>query len=76
VAKIAKLDVHVLRNSLVDPRPDWVSHFMVPNANELLVRLTAEGGVEGFGLATSYADIGPLTRPFGNGIAELICPSS
>lgn len=72
MAKIVSLDVSVLRNPTVDPRPHWVSHFMVPSANELLVRLQTDDGVEGFGLATSYTDIGPLTRPFASGIAELI----
>ncbi len=72
MSKIVAMDVHVLRNPERDPRPHWVSHFMVPSANELLVRLRAEDGVEGFGLATSYTDIAPLTRPFASGIAEHI----
>ena len=68
---IDKIDVHVLTTGK-DPRPHWVSHFVVPSANELLVRLTTSDGVEGFGLATSYTDISPITRVFEHGFADLV----
>jgi len=35
-------------------KPFWVSHFIVPNANELLIKIKTKDGVEGFGMATSY----------------------
>lgn len=70
-AKIAKLDVFLLRGPDID-RPHWVSHFIVPTANEVLVRLTTEDGVEGFGLATSYTSAQPIVDIFNGGIDELI----
>ena len=69
--KIEKVEIHVLRNE-AEERPHWVSLFKVPSANELLVRLTTSDGVEGFGLATSYTDISPITRVFENGLADQI----
>ena len=68
---IDKIDVHVLRNP-AEERPHWVSLFKVPSANELLVRLTTSDGVEGFGLATSYTDISPITRVFETDLAEQV----
>ena len=32
-----------------ESRPHWVSHFIVPTANELLVKVKTKEGVEGFG---------------------------
>ena len=55
-----------------EKRPHWVSLFKVPSANELLVRLTTKDGIEGFGLATSYTDISPITNIIKAGIAEKI----
>jgi len=69
--RIVHVDVDVLK-SPDESRPHWVSHFMVPSANELLVRLTTDEGVEGFGLATSYTDITPLTSVFKSGLSERI----
>ncbi len=71
MAKITEIDVQVLRNE-AEERPHWVSLFRVPSANELLVRLRTEDGVEGFGLATSYTDISPITRVFESGLADQI----
>jgi L-alanine-DL-glutamate epimerase-like enolase superfamily enzyme len=53
-------------------KPFWVSHFIVPNANELLVKIKTKDGIEGFGLATSYTDITPILKPFSNGLADFI----
>ena len=53
-----------------DKRPHWVSHFVVPNANEFLIKIKTKEGHEGFGLATSYTDIEPIVRPFKNGISR------
>ena len=49
-------------------KPFWVSHFIVPNANELLIKIKTKDGVEGFGMATSYTDITPIIKPFTNGL--------
>jgi D-galactarolactone cycloisomerase len=68
---IAGLEVFVLRAPETD-RPHWVSHFTVASANEILVRLRTSEGVEGFGLATSYASAEPIIQAFRNGIGEQI----
>ncbi|WP_299849403.1 mandelate racemase/muconate lactonizing enzyme family protein [uncultured Roseovarius sp.] len=72
---ISALDVFLLRGPEID-RPHWVSHFIVPTANEILVRLTTSDGVEGFGLATSYTNAQPIVDVFKNGIADLIIGES
>jgi L-alanine-DL-glutamate epimerase-like enolase superfamily enzyme len=50
--KITEVDVYLL-TAPEDDRPHWVSHFVVPTANDLLVRLKTDAGLEGFGLASS-----------------------
>jgi len=69
--KIAGLEAFVLRAPDTG-RPHWVSHFMVPRANEILIRMRTSEGVEGFGLATSYASVEPIVQAFRNGIGEQI----
>ena len=69
--KITNLDVFILRGPEED-RPHWVSNFIVPTANEILVRLKTNDGVEGFGLATSYTNANPILHVFQSGIADLI----
>jgi len=69
--KIDGLEVFVLRAPDTD-RPHWVSHFTVASATEVLVRLRTSDGVEGFGLATSYASVKPIVQAFRNGIGEQI----
>ena len=69
--KITNLDVFILRGPEED-RPHWVSNFIVPTANEILVRLKTNHGVEGFGLATSYTNANPILHVFQSGIADLI----
>ncbi len=56
-------------------RPHWVSNFIVPSANELLVRLRTDQGIEGFGMGTSYTSIEPVVQVFRSGIGELILGS-
>lgn len=68
---IAEIEVLVLR-APEEKRPHWVSLFKVPTANELLVRLRTNDGLEGFGLATSYTDISPIISVFKSGLAEEI----
>ena len=67
--KITKLDVYVLRAPDTG-RPHWVSHFIVPRANEILVRMHTDEGVEGIGIATSYTPIEAAIGAFRSGIAE------
>ena len=69
--KISKLDVFVLRAPDTG-RPHWVSNFIVPRANEILVRLKTDEGIEGFGIATSYTPIEAAIHAFRTGIAEQI----
>jgi len=53
-------------------RPHWTSHFIVPTANEILVRLYTDEGIEGFGLATSYTPIDFAIKAWKGGLAEQI----
>lgn len=69
--EITELEVHILRASDED-RPHWVSNFIVPKANEILVRMRTDKGIEGFGLATSYKPINAEVKAFKTGITELI----
>jgi D-galactarolactone cycloisomerase len=69
--KITKLDVYILRAPDTG-RPYWVSHFVVPKANEILVRMHTDQGVQGIGIATSYTPIEAAIKAFRSGIAELV----
>jgi len=69
--KITKLDVYILRAPDTG-RPHWVSHFIVPRANEILVRMQTDEGVEGIGIATSYTPIEAAIKAFKSGIAEFV----
>jgi L-alanine-DL-glutamate epimerase-like enolase superfamily enzyme len=69
--KIVDLQVYTLRDK-GNSKPHWVSHFMVPHANEILVHLYTDEGIDGFGLATSYASTEPIVHAFRTGIGELI----
>ena len=69
--KITKLEIHILRAPDTG-RPHWVSNFIVPRANEILVRMHTDEGLEGIGLATSYTPIEVAIQAFGSGIAEQI----
>ena len=69
--KITKLEIHILRAPDTG-RPHWVSNFIVPRANEILVRMHTDEGLEGIGIATSYTPIEAAIQAFGSGIAEQI----
>ena len=69
--KITRLQVYILRAPDAG-RPHWVSHFIVPKANEILVRLQTDAGIEGIGIATSYTPIEAAIHAFRSGIGELI----
>jgi L-alanine-DL-glutamate epimerase-like enolase superfamily enzyme len=69
--KITALQVYILRAPRED-RPHWVSHFIVPRANEILVRMQTDQGLEGIGIATSYTPIEAAIAAFRSGIADLV----
>jgi L-alanine-DL-glutamate epimerase-like enolase superfamily enzyme len=69
--KITGLQIYILR-APDKGRPHWVSHFIVPKANEILVRAQTDEGIEGIGIATSYTPIEAAIHAFRNGIAEQI----
>lgn len=68
---ITEIDIHLLRGPN-ETRPHWVSHFIVPTANEVLVRLRTSDGVEGFGLSTWYIDTGPVIKALQSGLPDEI----
>ena len=72
--KITAVEAYVLR-APEGGRPHWVSHFTVPKANELLVRLRTDEGLEGIGLATSYTPIEAVIHAVRSGICDLIVGS-
>lgn len=69
--KITALDVYILRAPDTG-RPHWVSNFIVPRANEILVRMHTDQGVEGIGIATSYTPIEAAIGAFKSGIADFV----
>jgi L-alanine-DL-glutamate epimerase-like enolase superfamily enzyme len=69
--KITRIEVYTLRDTS-DSKAHWVSHFRVRHANELLVRLYTDEGIDGFGLATSYTSTDPFVRCFRTGLGERI----
>jgi D-galactarolactone cycloisomerase len=69
--KITQLEVHILR-APDEGRPHWVSNFVVPRANEILVRVRTDEGIEGIGIATSYTPIEAAIKAFRTGIGELV----
>src|SRR3970282_612249 len=69
--KITKLDIYILRAPDTG-RPPWVRHFIVPNANEILVRMHTDEGVQGIGIATSYTPIEAAIKAVRSGIADLV----
>ena len=70
-SKIKEIEFSILTTP-DEKRPHWVSLFKVPSANELLVRMKTDDGVEGFGLATSYTDITPLVNVVKGGLSDEI----
>ena len=69
--KITRFEAFILRAPDTG-RPHWVSNFIVPRANEILVRLSTDEGVEGFGIATSYTPIEAAIHALKSGIGEHI----
>jgi D-galactarolactone cycloisomerase len=69
--KITRIEAFALR-APAPARPHWTSHFIVPTANELLVRLYTDEGIDGFGLATSYTPIDYVLKAVKGGILDLV----
>lgn len=69
--KITRLEAYVLR-APDEARPHWVSHFLVPRANEILVRLHTDQGITGIGIATSYTPIEAAIHALKSGIGERV----
>ena len=69
--KITHVEVFALR-APQQQRPHWTSHFIVPTANEILVRLSTDEGLQGIGLATSYTPIDFVVKAWKGGLAEQI----
>ncbi|MDE0022959.1 MAG: hypothetical protein OXP69_00955, partial [Spirochaetaceae bacterium] len=69
--KIRSVEAYILR-APEGGRPHWVSHFTVPKANELLVVLRTDDGIDGIGLATSYTPIEAVIHAIRGGICDLI----
>ena len=65
--KITDVEVYVLKGP-AEARRHWVSHFPVPNANDLLVRLRTDEGLEGFGLGSSNSAIDATAALFADGL--------
>ena len=68
---IDSLEVYTISNPN-KVKSHWVSHFIVPTANELLIKIKTKDGNSGFGMATSYTDITPIIKPFSNGLENFI----
>ena len=69
--KITSIKVYILQAPDTG-RPHWVSHFIVPRANEILVKLETDAGIEGFGIATSYTPIEAAIHCLKTGISHKI----
>jgi L-alanine-DL-glutamate epimerase-like enolase superfamily enzyme len=69
--KITQLEIHILR-APDKGRPHCVINFIVHRANELLVRIRTDQGVEGFSLATNYTPMDAVVKAFHTGISDLI----
>lgn len=70
--KIARVEVTLLGGPGEEARPHWVSHYKVPAANELLVVLTTEDGLTGFGLASSNGPVDKAAALFPDGLTEIL----
>lgn len=69
--KITDVEAYMLTGP-PEERGHWVSHYPVHQANELLIRLKTDEGLEGFGLGSSRLLIKGATEMFNEGLKELI----
>jgi len=70
--KITGIKAWILNNPGEDVRPHWVSHFIVPKANEILVKLETDEGLTGTGIATSYTPIEACRKMLAGGFEALV----
>ena len=69
--KITEVEAYMLTGP-PEERGHWVSHYPVHQANELLIRLKTDDGLEGFGLGSSRLLIKGAAEMFNEGLKELI----
>lgn len=69
--KITDVEAYMLTGP-PEERGHWVSHYPVHQANELLIRLKTDEGLEGFGLGSSRLLIEGAAEMFNEGLKELI----
>ena len=69
--KITDVEAYMLTGP-PEERGHWVSHYPVHQANELLIRLKTDDGLEGFGLGSSRLLIQGAAEMFNEGLKELI----
>jgi len=69
--KITDVEAYMLTGP-PEERGHWVSHYPVHQANELLVRLRTDEGIEGFGLGSSRLLIKGAAEMFGGGLRDFI----
>ncbi len=67
--KITDVEIYILR-APEPARAHWVSHFVVPTANDLLVRLRTEDGLQGFGLGSSNTSVEASAMLFSQGLTD------
>lgn len=70
--KITGIKAWILNVPGEDPRPHWVSNFIVPKANEVLIELETDQGIKGIGIATSYTPIEACKKMLTTGFEELV----
>ncbi len=69
--KIADVEAYMLTGP-PEEREHWVSHYPVHQANELLVRVKTDEGLEGFGLGSSRLLIRGAAEMFNEGLKEFV----
>ena len=69
--KITDVEAYMLTGP-PEERGHWVSHYPVHQANELLIRLKTDEGLEGFGLGSSRLLIKGAAEMFNEGLKDLI----
>ncbi len=69
--RITDIETYMLTGPL-EERGHWVSHYPVHQANELLIKIKTDEGLEGFGLGSSRLLIKGAAEMFNEGLKELI----
>ncbi|MEE9275245.1 MAG: mandelate racemase/muconate lactonizing enzyme family protein [bacterium] len=69
--KITGVEAYIL-SAPPEERAHWVSHYPVPQVNDLLVRLRTDEGLAGFGLGSSNASLRGAADMFSSGLPDLI----